>query len=619
VLPIGSVAHPTRTRRQRDDEVATTVPGAAPGQRGPYATWAILVAYLALGLCSNLPAWLDGPTRTVQAAAQGDVGQEIWFLGWVPAAISHGLDPLVTHALNVPWGVDLMDNTSMPLAGLLGWPVTAAFGPIATYNVLFSLAVASSAASAFFVLRRYVTRDAAAFVGGLCYGCSPYVVAQGQGHLFLVLVPLLPLFLLLLDEALVRQRRRPVVTGALLGLCGAAQLLLSVELLAWAVVVGVVGVAYLALTDLRRARAQLAQAWRALAVALAVFAALAAFPLTVYFDGPAHLDGPVHPSAILQDLSADVASFVVPTSNQAVTAGMGTTGDRYVYLRDGPPLPEPAEAGSYLGLPLIVLLVAGAVRFRRDRTLRFALAMALAAAVLSLGPHLRVAGHDTGVPMPFIAIERLPVAGSGVAARFAALMWLFVAMALAVVLDRAADGLARRPQRAWGRLAGGGALAVLLGATAATLVPAWPYAFGQTLVPAWFTSSAVRRVPKGTVLLTYPVARSDFSLPMVWQALDGFRYDMPGGEAAVPGHHVSRMERIFEGCLVGSGRNPPIGPQLVGELRHQLAARRVSIVVVPDAVAGSSCADAYVEAVAGRPPDRVDGASVWWHVGNVGP
>lgn len=585
-----------------------------------WATAGALCAYALLGVLANLPAWTGGPTRTVQAAAQGDVGQEIWFLAWVPAALSHGLDPFVSHALNVPWGVDLMDNTAMPLAGVLGWPVTAAFGPIAAYNVLFSLGFATSAAAAFLVLRRYVTRLGAAFAGGLAYGCSPYLVGQGEGHLFLVLVPLLPVLLLLLDELLVRQRRRSVSVGALLGLCAAAQLLVSLELLVWSGVLAVVGVVYLVVAGRHEVVAHLRRGLAGLGVAAVVFAGLAAFPLTVYFTGPSHLRGPVHQPAILEDLSADLASFVVPTSNQAVTAGLAATGDGYVRLEDGPPLPEPAEAGSYLGIPLVVLLAGGAWRYRRDRTLRFALAMGLAAAVLSLGPHLRVGGHDTGLPLPFLLLERLPVVGAGIAGRFAAPMWLFVALALAVVLDRVVADLRRQPVSPRRRLVGAGALVVLLGAGVVTLLPAWPYSFGPVLVPAWFASPAAREVPGGTVLLTYPVARSDFSEPMVWQALDGFRYAMPGGELSLPAEHVSRLEAIFTGCLVGSSRNPPIGPQLVAQLRGQLIVRRVSMIVVPDDVPGASCAAGYVTAVAGRPPRLVDGASVWVHpVGGARP
>lgn len=592
---------------------ARGAPRSPAGSPSRAVTLACLASFVGLGVLANLPAWLDGPTRTVQAAAQGDIGQEVWFLAWVPAAIAHGLDPLLTSWLNVPWGVNLMDNTSMPLAGLLGAPVTAAFGPIATYNVLFSLAFASSAGAAFLVLRRFAPFTPAAYVGGLLFGFSPYMVGQGKGHLFLVLVPALPVILWCLDEIVVVQRRRPVRMGVLLGLCAAAELGVSIELLAWAAVMAVVGIVVLAVVHRRSVAARASHAVRALASALAVFAAVAAFPLAVFFAGPGHVPGAVHPTPILAGLSADVTSPVVPTSNQLVSVGLAASGDRLVTLDDGPPVPDPAESGTYLGLPLVVLLAAGALRFRRDRTLRFALAMALVALVLSLGGRLKVGGHVTGVSLPFALLGHLGVLGGGVAARFAVFMWLFVALAVAVVVDRAhvarldrADG-ARRGALRHARRA---ALGALLGASLVALLPAWPYGFGATLEPSWFASSAEQAVPAGSTLLAYPMARSSFSLGMVWQALDGFRYRIPAGEATVTNLHKSWLERVFDGCLFDKP-NPRLDPTLVHRLRVDLRVRRVDTVVVPAVVAGSACTLRFLEAATGRPPVHEDGAWVW--------
>jgi hypothetical protein len=39
----------------------------------------------------------------------------MWFLRWMPFALEHGYDLLVTHHLNYPDGVNLMWNTSLPL------------------------------------------------------------------------------------------------------------------------------------------------------------------------------------------------------------------------------------------------------------------------------------------------------------------------------------------------------------------------------------------------------------------------------------------------------------------------------------------------------------------------
>ena len=55
------------------------------------------------------------------------------------------------------------------------------------------------------------------------------------------------------------------------------------------------------------------------------------------------------------------------------------------------------------------------------------------------------------------------------------------------------------------------------------------------VAPAYFTSSEVHRIPKGSVALVAPWTvdeRNDD--PQVWQALAGFRYRMPSGYAYRP-------------------------------------------------------------------------------------
>ena len=161
----------------------------------------VLAIYLGLGVVANLPAWLGGVTHTMQAAGNSDPGQEVWFLAWAAHAVLHLQDPLRTNWVNYPWGVDLADNTGMPLVGVIATPITLLFGPIATFNVVCSLSLAGSAAAAFFVLRRFTTWTLAAFVGGLLYGFSPYMIGQARGHLFLLFVPVLPLLFLAASRA----------------------------------------------------------------------------------------------------------------------------------------------------------------------------------------------------------------------------------------------------------------------------------------------------------------------------------------------------------------------------------------------------------------------------------
>ena len=60
----------------------------------------------------------------------------MWLLVWWPHAISHRLNPFLTHDIFEPGGFNLAWATSIPLASLLASPLTTAFGPVASFNVL---------------------------------------------------------------------------------------------------------------------------------------------------------------------------------------------------------------------------------------------------------------------------------------------------------------------------------------------------------------------------------------------------------------------------------------------------------------------------------------------------
>ena len=74
--------------------------------------------------------WSTDPRSVTQLG--GDQFGTVWFLRWVPFAVTHGDNPLVTDFANYPHGVNLLDNTSVPLLGLFGAPITWAWGAIAT-------------------------------------------------------------------------------------------------------------------------------------------------------------------------------------------------------------------------------------------------------------------------------------------------------------------------------------------------------------------------------------------------------------------------------------------------------------------------------------------------------
>ena len=190
----------------------------------------VLIVFVAAAVLVFSAAW-KAPATTIIGVG-GDPLLAIWFMRWVPFAISHGFNPLLTDYLDYPQGVNLMWNTAAPLLGVVFWPVTERFGPIVAYNLAETLALASSAWVAYLAFGRYIGSTVAAAVGGLLFGFSPYMISHSLGHPSLTVAFTVPLMLLLFDDIFVRQRRPVLVVGGLLGLLAVTQLLISEELLA---------------------------------------------------------------------------------------------------------------------------------------------------------------------------------------------------------------------------------------------------------------------------------------------------------------------------------------------------------------------------------------------------
>jgi hypothetical protein len=183
----------TETGRQRMWRLARRL------RPGPVQLLFLLV-FLGLAVCVYLPAWSSPTTRTLRGG-DGDPAIFMWFLRWVPFALAHGHDLLVTHHLNYPDGVNLMWNTSLPLPGLLLTPVTDAWGPVLSFNLVLVLGYGLSAWCAYLAIGRFVPGHLAAGVGGLVYGFSPAILGQAA-HPHMTLAFLVPLLLLAMTALL---------------------------------------------------------------------------------------------------------------------------------------------------------------------------------------------------------------------------------------------------------------------------------------------------------------------------------------------------------------------------------------------------------------------------------
>src|ERR1700722_2052619 len=197
----------------------------------------VIAIYCLVGAAAFWPVLPDISTRLF--GADWDYAQSVWFLGWIPHALAHGLNPFFSGAMFAPAGVNLAQNTSSPLLGLMTAPLAAMTTPVVIANLVMVTAMPISAAAAYIVLRKWRVWVPAAGLGGLVYGFSPYMVGQSLGHVDLMFLPLPP-FIAYTVAAIVRRDGPPVRLGVRLGFLVVAQYFISPEILATVVLFTVV-------------------------------------------------------------------------------------------------------------------------------------------------------------------------------------------------------------------------------------------------------------------------------------------------------------------------------------------------------------------------------------------
>jgi hypothetical protein len=354
---------------------------AGPGLRRIRPAVVIIGAYAGLSVLPYWHFWSAGGARL--AGKGGDLALDTWFLDWTAYAFAHGHNPLVTDWGNYPFGVNGIANTSVPLLGALAAPVTLLSGAFVTVTLLFTLAFPLSSLSAYVLLRHWVGWQLAAFGGGLLYGFSPYLVGQGLAHLHLVFVPLPPLVFLVLVRMCSPQARNACAWGALLAALCVAQFFISAEVLASTVVIGAIGLAIAAAVDPAAARDRWTFAARAIGTGSLITAALLAYPLWLLLAGPARISGPVQQTSYYR---GNLLAAVIPDSAMHFrVAGWVRLADTF----SG----NPSENGSYLGVALLLFLLAGTIALWRRPAVKVAVLTTVAAFVLSLGSRLTVGRH----------------------------------------------------------------------------------------------------------------------------------------------------------------------------------------------------------------------------------
>jgi hypothetical protein len=287
-------------------------------------------------------------------------------------------------------------------------------------------------------------------------------------------------------------------------------------------------------------------------VVAGVIALVALSPLLYFFLRPHTSPEQADPNRY----RADLLDFLVPRGDQQFTGHWVVA----QWAKLG--IDYRGSAASYLGILLVLILIAFAIEFRHRRAARLVTGVGLVAAIASFGQRLAVGGSDT-IPLPWRAVVDLPLFHYALPVRFAVYTSLAVAVALAMWL-------------AWRPGAARWALAIV------ALVPLLP----RLSSPLWHSSaidppffSAARyesHLRPGDNVLTIPTWGQNAR----WQARDGFRWNLVGGYL---GSFPDAYTRYPAWRTTIQGR---LGHDPADELRDYVRAKRVTAIVVDKSYPG---------------------------------
>jgi hypothetical protein len=512
-----------------------------------YAAVAILLEGPAVAHLGSVCACTPGPDPT----------EYMWAMVWFPHAILHGLNPLVTHEL---WagsgGFDLARATFTPAEALIAWPITALAGPVVAFNLVAILAPVLGAWFAYRLCFYITGRVGASVVGGYLFGFSTYELSQLLGHLQLTVTFALPAAVLLTLRRLdggITARRYVVLMAALL----VFQLLTSTEVLLTATCLGAVALGYAWAIAPAEARGAIAGVVRSLLLAYGLMAIVCSVYLYYALSRSGITNGPI---------PADALSFFIPTW----ITGLGAS----PFLAVSRNFPgNLAEQGTYLGLPLIAIVVAYAISHRAQRGARVLVAVLLVTVIWSLGDHLYVDGHST-IGLPWSLFSGLPFLKLLITVR----LGVYISLVCAVM---AAIWLAGSGGRSAGRwLLAALAVAFLFPNLGASFPGSRLAVFTSRLqTPPFFATGLYRHYLRpGEIVLPLPYGSRGYSL--LWQARTDMYFRLASGRFRYP---PPAYPQQISNELMGRA---PLSADAPSLLRAFLVSERVSAVVADPSSGG---------------------------------
>lgn len=440
------------------------------GKAGPRVIVAAL--YAGLTVLFTHPLVFHLTTHHVGESG-GDARVYLWNLWWVKTALLKlHTSPLQTDYIFFPTGIGLALHTLALGQGLLFIPLSGLFGDVAGANLIVLSTFLASSLGAYALARHLGAGREGAFLAGIIFAFCPYRLARLAGHYDLLGTEWIPLYGLAFSKALEGgpgRRRWIVAAGLVAGACGYVDLTYLVFLAITSILV----------LAFRRAWGERQTMLRATAVAALAVALLLPLLLSAWQDTRAWRYPP-YPGS--DRYVADLLGYLTPGPRQAILGGsLGRAFD-----------PNVTETTVFAGWTTLAFAAAALFRRAARSTLAPWIALGALALLLSFGDTLHWAGRDTGMPMPFSLLRRLPpLEHLRAPSRFAILVMLTLALLASMAWTRWMEAVGTTRARL--------ALTVLAGAAIAGEAVALPVPLFAAGAPAVF-SAIGREVGDFTVL-----------------------------------------------------------------------------------------------------------------------
>jgi hypothetical protein len=331
---------------------------------------------------------------------RGDGLQNEWNLWWVRKAVLElHQSPWFTTWLHAPRGTTLIGHTLNPINGFVGISLSLIFSPVHVYNLIVTGGFVLTGVTAFWLARHVCKSYVPALLGGFAFTFTGFHFAHSYGHMQLISLEFVPLFVLTWLRMLEKPATgRAIAAAIVLGLVA----LCDFYYVFYCVLAGFLcGVFYF--PHLRRiAQNHPGSPWY-LPLRFGLFIAVAficcgplLIPLVIA-NGRDNFDG-AHDAVTF---SADVLSAFIP-------GGANMLG-RFTNVIWGGFTGNVSEQCVYLGLSVVAMAVYGAIKYRKSGPrVSCWIAMAISFYLLSLGPVLHNNGvAETGSVLPYAWLEAL--------------------------------------------------------------------------------------------------------------------------------------------------------------------------------------------------------------------